>query len=93
MYTSAFQLGTSPQKIPIYHVSISIPKSSQSRKAAFPLGETKPKYMMWNPEDTQLTGQEHQQSKLEICVRVGVKPSALGFLLYRLTPLGQHYLL
>lgn len=48
---------------------------------------------MWNPEDIQLTGQEQQQSKLEICVRVDVKPSALGFLLYRSNPLGQHFLL
>ena len=34
---------------------------------------------MWNPEDIQPIEQEQQQSKLEMCVRVGVKLSALGF--------------
>lgn len=68
-------------------------ESSQSRKSGFPLDETKPKYVMWNPEDIQLVGQEQQQSKLKIRVGEGVKPSALDFLLYRSTPLGQHYLL
>lgn len=57
------------------------------------LGETEPEYVMWHPEDIQPIGQEQQQSKPEMCVRVGVKPSALCFLLYRSTPLGQHYLL
>lgn len=88
-----FSSGLRLQKIPTYRVSISITKSSQSLQANFPLGETEPEYVMWSPEDIQPTGQEQQQSKPEMCVRVGVKPSALCFLLYRSTPLGQHYLL
>lgn len=63
---------------------------------SFPLNEQKkitPEDVLQSQVGIWPIGQQQQQSDLEMCVRVGVEPSASSFLPSRSTPVGLLYLL